>query len=425
MDGSYQRALLLHGQRRYADAEREFKQVLLADPHHADAHAMLALCLAEQKRLAEASGEADAAIGLAPHSAFAHYARARVMADRQRYEEAESAITEALRLNSFDPDYYAMLASIRLATRRWPSALDAAENGLSIDPEHPACVNLRAVALVQLGRKAEAGQTIGAALARDPHNAVTHANQGWALLHQGQHRQALEHFREALRLDPELDWARAGMVEALKARHLVYRLMLRYFLWMSRLSRQAQWGLIIGLYVGYRALLSLGGTHPELGPIVWPLAIAYIGFVYLGWTASPMFDLLLRLSRFGRHALSRDQRVASNWVGGILLLAVVSLGTFLATGRADAGIAALCLALLVLPVSSVFRAERGWPRMVLAAGSAVLALLACATVYAFHAGDPNDAAAAEFAQNLSTAYVIGVFILVWVFNSLVFVKVKR
>ncbi len=51
-------------------------------------------------------------------------------------------------------------------------------------------------------------QTLGSALANDPENALTHANQGWALLHRGDHERALEHFREALRIDPELEWAR-------------------------------------------------------------------------------------------------------------------------------------------------------------------------------------------------------------------------
>ena len=66
------------------------------------------------------------------------------------------------------------------------------------------------MALVRLGRRDEAGATLEAALARDPENAVTHANQGWARLHAGDFRGALEHFREALRLNPSLEWARAG-----------------------------------------------------------------------------------------------------------------------------------------------------------------------------------------------------------------------
>ncbi len=67
-------------------------------------------------------------------------------------------------------------------------------------------------------------------------------------MHQGDHKQALEHFREALRLKPDMEWARNGMVEALKARYFLYRLMLRYYLWMSRFTRRGQWGMIIGLW---------------------------------------------------------------------------------------------------------------------------------------------------------------------------------
>ena len=42
--------------------------------------------------------------------------------------------------------------------------------------------------------------------------------KAWALIEQGEHEQAMEHFREALRLNPQLDWARQGIVEAMKAR---------------------------------------------------------------------------------------------------------------------------------------------------------------------------------------------------------------
>ena len=41
---------------------------------------------------------------------------------------------------------------------------------------------------------------MGAALARRPDDPMTHANQGWALLHEGKPYPAMEHFREALRL---------------------------------------------------------------------------------------------------------------------------------------------------------------------------------------------------------------------------------
>ena len=425
MNASYERALILHDQRRYADAETELKQVLAAEPDNAHAHAMLAQCLAERGELVAANAEADQAVGLAPHFAFGHYVRARVLTDRRRYEEARPAIREALRLESFNPSFYAALARIEMEQRRWPAALDAAENGLSIDPDHAPCLNLRAMALVHLGRKNEAAQTIDGALERDPHNAVTHANQGWTLLHQGDHKKALEHFRESLRLNPELEWAKAGTVEALKARYLIYRLMLRYFLFMSRLALKAQWGLIIGAYVGYQILLKAANAYPDWRPLLWSIAIAYVAFTFMTWVASPLFNLMLRLNRFGRHALSRDQRVASNWVGGMLLAALLCTGWFLA-GRPEAGFAALCLALLVMPVSRIFGLPRGWPRWALAAGTAATAAVGISMIVAAHiASRQDDAAAANLTGQLGNAFVIGLVVLVWGSNLLAGVRVKR
>src|SRR5262249_51238586 len=157
---------------------------------------------------------------------------------RQRDEEARAAILEAIRLDPYQAAYFGILASLEMQRSRWREALAAADQGLAIDPEHTLCTNLRAQALVKLGDRAAAAATMGEALARRPDDAYTHANQGWAMLHAGQPQQALEHFREALRLDPGMEWARAGVVEALQARNFVYRWMLAWFLWMSRLTPQ-------------------------------------------------------------------------------------------------------------------------------------------------------------------------------------------
>jgi len=108
-----------------------------------------------------------------------------VFGKKNRYQEASAAIEEAIRLDPDDADYFSLKAAILLAERKWPAALEAAENGLRVDPEHVNCVNVRAMALVQLGRRDEAGATIGEALRHEPDNALSHANQGWALLHQG------------------------------------------------------------------------------------------------------------------------------------------------------------------------------------------------------------------------------------------------
>ena len=93
---------------------------------------------------------------------------------------------------------------------------------------------------------------------------------------QGNPLKAMEHFREALRLDPEMEWARAGIVEAMKARNFVYRWMLAYFLWMARLDSRVRWGLVIGAPGGEQPHLAAGGGRtPALAPLLLPILFAY------------------------------------------------------------------------------------------------------------------------------------------------------
>jgi tetratricopeptide (TPR) repeat protein len=426
MDPNFQRGLLLLEQSRYSQAETEFRQSILADSENAGARAMLALTLAEQQRLPEAEEEAGEALRLEPGSPFVHYVRARICHSRNKIADAQAAITEAIQLDPEDPDYRALQAQLFLDRRNWEAALESAEQGLALNGEHLDCTNLRAVALVKLGRRQEAGATIEAALARNPENSVTHANQGWALLHAGQHERALEHFREALRLDPENEWARDGILEALKARYFIYSLMLKYFLWMSRLSSRAQWGVILGGYFGMRLLSGMSKGNPVLEPVVFPLQLVYIAFVFLTWTAQPLFNLLLRLNPFGRMILDRKEVVASNWVGAFVLLAILCLVLGL-TVVPGALLGALVFAFSVLPLSAIFRCPAGWPQFAMAAytiaitGAGLLGL-ALATGSSF--GVPEaDLAGARSA--LLGIFLIGIIGSGWIANILIMQRVRR
>jgi hypothetical protein len=298
-----------------------------------------------------------------------------------------------------------------------------AEEGLALDPEHAGCTNLRAMALVKLGRTAEAGDTIDAALARVPETSATHANRGWTLLEQGKADAALGHFREALRLDPENEWARRGIVEALKAHNPVYAVMLRYFLWMSRLSRGAQWGVIVGGYFLNRMLTGAAAGNPDLAPWVLPFRIVYVAFVLLTWTAEPLFNLLLRLNRFGRLALSREQIVESNWIGGVILLALLSLGACVVQGFDSPFLmAAMVFGFLIIPVAGTFKTSLGWPRNVMWAYTVVLAalgLVSLFTAFATSAGRQSG----EWA--FFGLFMLGVIVAPWLANYLIMQRPRR
>jgi tetratricopeptide (TPR) repeat protein len=420
----FDRALLLFQQARHDLAERELRQGLLSDPNDPRTHALLALCLSQGKKYDQATDEAQQAVALAPDLPFSHYALASVLHDRERLDEARTAVEEAIRLDPEQAGHRALLANILADQRRWREALDAADEGLRLDPEHVGCTNLRAMALTQLGRMEEAGATVEGALARDPENAVSHANLGWNLLHRREYPKALEHFREALRLNPELDWAREGMVEALKAKHWFYGLMLRYFLWMSRLGGRARWLVIVGGFIGFRLLRGVAQASPALAPLIAPILIVYAVFVFSTWLADPLFNLVLRLNRFGRLALSRDQVVASNWVGGCLLGALLALGAGLLIGP-SLFVAAFVLGMLTIPVAGTFNCSPGWPRQAMGAYTALLAVVGLAGLALSAFSSFTNTLGNDAAVGLLGLFLLGVFLSGWIASILAGVRPKR
>jgi tetratricopeptide (TPR) repeat protein len=429
MSPHYERAWLLYQQSRYDLAEKELAQALAEDPNDGAVHALRSLCLNQFERHAAATQAAHEAIALAPNLPLAHYALGHALLSRNHLAEAERAAMQAIECDPTNPEFFTLLGMIRFNRRDWAGAMEAADQGLQFDGEHAGCVNVRAMALVQLGRRGEASETIEGALARDPENAFSHANQGWAALHAGASGKALEHFREALRLDPEFDWARSGMVEALKARYLIYRLMLRFFLWLNRFSVGIQLAIILGFVFLRRALQQLARDNPALAPFIWPVLIGLIAFFVLTWIADPLFNLLLRLNRFGRYALSRDQVVASNWVGICLLAALAALAWALIADDSIWLLAALLLGLMVLTVAGVFKAPRGWPRRAAAAAALLLAglaalgmgLLLSAFGMPFRQGEQR----AALAHDVLMAYIYGSIAFSWLCNALIFARPKQ
>lgn len=430
MNVHLQHAARLIDQSRHELAEEQLRLALAQEPQDALAHALMAQCLCEREKFDEAQQEVQQSIHLAPDLPYAHYAHARLLVARNRFKEAAAAAQEAIRLAPEDPDYYALLSLVHYNLRNWPAALQNAEQGLQLDAEHTGCANLRTMTLVKLGRAGEAAETINATLAKNPEDDLSHANQGWVYLEQNQSQKALEHFREALRLDPDNEWARQGIVEALKARSVIYAFMLKYFLWMSKLSPRAQWGVVIGGYFLNRLLGSFSRLNPELAPWLLPLRILFIVFVLMTWIADPLFNLLLRLNRFGRLVLSREQVVASNWVGATIGCALACLLVFFLSREGSSFLlAAVVFGGTVIPLAATFRCWQGWPRRTMAIYSAVMAaagLLGCVLLSL-----PNSERTAAVAELQQTGeLLIGLFIIAaigsgWVANILMQQRVKR
>lgn len=381
MDPRLQRAILLYQQDRYEKAAAELRQVIADEPEEAYARSLLGLSLAELNQYQEATDEAERAIGLDPDDPFGHYALGQVLLSRKRTKEALEKAESAVSLDPWDADYRAFHSACLMGLKRWKDALAAAEAGLEGNAEHRGCANLRAMALVRLGRKDEAGATIDSVLADNPEDGFTHANMGWTLLNAGQAKKALEHFKEALRLDPRDEWARSGVIEALKAKNFLYAWMLKYFLWMSGLSSSAQWMFIIGVYFGNRFLGSIANENPEMAIFLTPIRFALFAFIILTWLASPIFNLMLRLDRYGRMVLSEEEIKQTNIIGVFMGLALISwVGTLITAGSAAWLTSLIVFGLFLLPLAGALAAE-GSSRKILIGGCAVLLLVGLGAIW--------------------------------------------
>lgn len=370
------RAILLMQQDRGDEAIREFHAVLAEDSADSTAHACLAMLLAERHDWKDADEHARQAVALTPDSAFAHSALAKVFFHRQRFSEAESAIEEAIRLDPHDADSFSLLAAIHMSTSAWKKALAAADAGLAIDPENQGCTTARSRSLLQLGDREAAAATIEGALRRNPDDAATHTTQGWAMLHAGDPKRAAEHFREALRLDPTSRYARSGIVEALKARNPVYRLLLGYFLWIEKLPPRMRWGIVVG---GFFVARTLARRQPASDAEGWMIGIflaAYGAFALLTWVGDAVFNLLLLLDPLGRHALDTDQRRGAMLFGFIILVTLFLAIAGLAGGMATLVSAAVAWGLTAIVSTAIHSCQRGWPRWITVAAVSIVAALA-------------------------------------------------
>lgn len=358
MDDHLYRAHLLIEQGRYKDAEIELGQKLSQSPNDPTIFALLSICKHEQGANQEAKDLIEKAISLAPDQPNYIYLNGKYHLEDGKYDIAEELFKNAILLEANDPDYYMALAAVKIRRRLWQEALDCANIGLNINPSHVGCLNIRSQALVKLDNKEAAYNTIQEALYYDPENSFTHSNVGWGLLEQGDHKKGLEHFKTALKLDPNNEWAKAGLVEALKAKYWIYRMFLRYAFWISNLQSKAQWIILLGFYIGSRILNFLGDKFPAVEPFITPIIIIYTIFAISSWIINPLSNLFLRINKYGRYALDKNQIISSNFVGISLLVSIISFLLWLLNPiSAFFSLSIFCF-IMMIPYATMFNGKR-------------------------------------------------------------------
>lgn len=319
------RARVLLEQNRFDLAEAECRRQIAIEPDNSEAIILLSQC---QSLRGDPSGleTAHRALELAPDDASAHFACSRAQYLRGDLKGADASIRRAIELESWQPVFFGHLAAIHISQYDWQAALAAADQGLELDPDDSACLNARAAALTKLGRHTEAAQTLESGLEANPDDAYSHANRGWTLLHENQPQRAQDHFREALRLEPNLAWAKEGLLESIRSRNWFYRRILQFFLWLSRFSPRVQIGLVLGLYVFVQVCNGIGNANPSLSQLCNVLVLLYCGFVAATWFAKPLMNLIIWTSRDGRILLNTNEKLLGGAIGAIVVCVMLLAG---------------------------------------------------------------------------------------------------
>ena len=359
IDQFLERAGVLLETNRADQAEDFIRQALAEEPDNPRALAELARCLMQQEKYADALAPAQQAVAQEPDHPYYLYLLGHAYMFNNQADKAREMARSALQLAPDSADLYRLLAQLEFQESRWELALFNAEKGLEFEPDHEGLANLRTMALVKLNRTAEARDTVDSTLYKNPENPAAHANKGWVEIERGNYAEAQKSFLEALRINPNNEHAREGLKESIKAKNLLYRVVLRYFLWMSKLSEGRQWLVIIGAYVAFRLVRTVAKSNPEWQPFLMPLIVVYLFFVYSSWVAQPISNLILRIHPLGKHALTGDEKNGSTLAGlclaaGLLCLLAGYFGSLEALVLGG-GI----LVALLIPVGGMYSAQAG------------------------------------------------------------------
>jgi tetratricopeptide (TPR) repeat protein len=198
-------------QQKLNEAEVGYRRAIQLLPGFGNAHNWLGIVLARQGRLAEAAACFQQAIRSEPDNAEMHH-NLGVALDRQgKTEAAIRSYRQALRLRpSFAQGHYNLGLALN-ATGDTDAAIEHFQNALQYRPDYPEAFNDLGNALAAKERLDEAIANYREAVRLRAQFADAHYNLGIALGKQQLHEEAMAHFRKAVQYKPDFAEAHVHM----------------------------------------------------------------------------------------------------------------------------------------------------------------------------------------------------------------------
>jgi tetratricopeptide (TPR) repeat protein len=200
----------------FPQAEQLYRQVLQANPRHADAWCFLGAVCQAQGKFAEAEVNYRRAIQLAPMYGSAHNCLGALLAQQNRLAEAATSFQQALR---HEPDnaeaHYNLGLALHAQGQRTP-AIEQFRQALHFRPDYPEALTDLGNVLAEEDKLDEAVHCYRQALRVSPVLVKGHYNLGTVLGKQDKFEEEIGHYREALRLQPDHAEAHVNLGNALR-----------------------------------------------------------------------------------------------------------------------------------------------------------------------------------------------------------------
>ncbi|MBF0587534.1 MAG: tetratricopeptide repeat protein [Magnetococcales bacterium] len=209
VDQTVQRALTHHQAGELAEAEQLYRQVLSADPKHADALHLLGVIAQQVGHPEQAVELIQKALRHNPQQAEAHSNLGNALYDLGRLKEAARAFRRAIILQPEFANAHSNLGNALLGLNRPGEAMACCQTALKLDPAFADAENTLGNAHKALGELDKAAHHYQRAMELAPQHPLASFNLGGVLLDQGHLEGALSCYRDRLAIQFDFRMARS------------------------------------------------------------------------------------------------------------------------------------------------------------------------------------------------------------------------
>ncbi len=207
-------------QGRYREAMMEYQAVLDIDPETLMAHLALANVLHHLKDYNKAEQHLRTALKIEPKNSQVQIALAKSLIEKKRYPAAIQHLRQVISQTPdpamLPPEILLLMGIAAKQSGETTVALQHFKQALQLAPESPK--TLMELAALQFEQKQypEALKLLQTVVEIEPENASIHSDMGVVLYALGRTAEALQHFEQALTLDPDLESARNNREQILR-----------------------------------------------------------------------------------------------------------------------------------------------------------------------------------------------------------------